>query len=32
MTPALSILYVEDNPLVREVTAELLQQDGRHVV
>jgi CheY-like chemotaxis protein len=32
MAPALSILYVEDNPLVREVTAELLQQDDRKVV
>ena len=26
------ILYVEDNPLVREVTSELLAQDERHVV
>src|SRR5579885_2876607 len=26
------ILYVEDNPLVREVTAELLMQDGRELV
>lgn len=28
----LRILYVEDNPLVREVTLELLAQDGREVV
>jgi two-component system, cell cycle response regulator CpdR len=28
----LRILYVEDNELVREVTAELLAQDDRHVV
>jgi CheY-like chemotaxis protein len=28
----LRILYVEDNPLVREVTAELLAQDERQVV
>jgi two-component system, cell cycle response regulator CpdR len=26
------ILYVEDNALVREVTAELLAQDQRHVI
>lgn len=26
------ILYVEDNPLVREVTAELLAEDGRNIV
>ena len=26
------ILYVEDNPLVSEVTAELLMQDERHIV
>ncbi len=26
------ILYVEDNPLVREVTAELLADDGRNIV
>jgi two-component system, cell cycle response regulator CpdR len=28
----LRILYVEDNPLVREVTSELLSQDQRKVV
>ncbi len=28
----LRILYVEDNPLVREVTAELLAQDQRQIV
>ena len=28
----LRILYVEDNPIVREVTAELLVQDRRHIV
>lgn len=28
----LRILYVEDNPLVREVTSELLIRDDRHVV
>ncbi len=28
----LRILYVEDNPLVREVTAELLAEDGRKIV
>jgi two-component system, cell cycle response regulator CpdR len=28
----LRILYVEDNPLVREVTSELLAQDQRQVV
>jgi two-component system, cell cycle response regulator CpdR len=28
----LRILYVEDNLLVREVTAELLTQDDRHIV
>jgi len=28
----LRILYVEDNPLVREVTAELLAEDERHIV
>jgi CheY-like chemotaxis protein len=32
MTPVLRILYVEDNTLVREVTAELLLRDGRQVV
>jgi CheY-like chemotaxis protein len=32
MTPVLRILYVEDNSLVREVTAEMLLQDGRQVV
>jgi two-component system cell cycle response regulator CpdR len=26
------ILYVEDNALVREVTSELMAQDGRHIV
>jgi CheY-like chemotaxis protein len=30
--PTLRILYVEDNPLVREVTSELLFQDDRHIV
>ncbi len=30
--PPLRILYVEDNPLVREVTSELLAQDQRQVV
>jgi two-component system cell cycle response regulator CpdR len=30
--PTLRILYVEDNPLVREVTSELLFQDHRHIV
>jgi two-component system cell cycle response regulator CpdR len=29
MSPAMQILYVEDNLLVREVTLELLAQDGR---
>jgi CheY-like chemotaxis protein len=28
---ALRILYVEDNALVREVTAELLVQEGRQI-
>ena len=28
----LRILYVEDNPLVREVTSELLSQDERQVI
>ncbi|HTV94632.1 MAG TPA: response regulator [Steroidobacteraceae bacterium] len=28
----LRILYVEDNPLVREVTSELLSQDAREVI
>ena len=28
----LRILYVEDNPVVREVTAELLINDQRHIV
>ena len=32
MTTALKILYVEDNALVREVTAELLAQDQRQIV
>jgi two-component system, cell cycle response regulator CpdR len=31
-TAPLRILYVEDNPLVREVTSELLAQDQRQVV
>jgi CheY-like chemotaxis protein len=30
--PPLRILYVEDNPLVREVTSELLIQDDRLIV
>jgi CheY-like chemotaxis protein len=30
--PTLRILYVEDNPLVREVTSELLFQDDRQIV
>jgi len=30
--PTLRILYVEYNPLVREVTSELLFQDDRHIV
>ena len=29
--PALNILYVEDNALVREVTSELLAQDDRRI-
>ncbi len=32
MPNPLRILYVEDNELVREVTAELLAQDGRQIV
>jgi two-component system, cell cycle response regulator CpdR len=32
MPSPLRILYVEDNPIVREVTAELLDQDRRHIV
>ena len=32
MTSPLRILYVEDNPIVREVTSELLVQDQRHIV
>jgi two-component system cell cycle response regulator CpdR len=28
----LRILYVEDNPVVREITAELLIRDQRHIV
>jgi CheY-like chemotaxis protein len=32
MPSPLRILYVEDNPVVREVTAELLINDGRHIV
>ena len=30
--PPLRILYVEDNSIVREVTAELLSGEGRHIV
>ncbi len=32
MTASLKILYVEDNSLVREVTAELLAQEQRQIV
>jgi two-component system cell cycle response regulator CpdR len=32
MPTPLRILYVEDNAIVREVTAELLVQDQRHIV
>jgi two-component system cell cycle response regulator CpdR len=32
MSTQLRILYVEDNPIVREVTAELLAQDERQIV
>jgi CheY-like chemotaxis protein len=32
MPSPLRILYVEDNPVVREVTAELLINDQRHIV
>jgi CheY-like chemotaxis protein len=32
MPQPLRILYVEDNDIVREVTAELLIQDGRHIL
>ena len=32
MASPLRILYVEDNPLVREVTSELLVQTQRHIV
>jgi two-component system, cell cycle response regulator CpdR len=32
LTRRLKILYVEDNPLVREVTAELLEQEQRQIV
>ena len=32
MTGPLRILYVEDNPIVREVTSELLTQEQREVV
>ena len=32
MPPPLRILYVEDNPIVREVTFELLTQENRHIV
>jgi two-component system, cell cycle response regulator CpdR len=28
----MKILYVEDNPLVREVTSEMLHQENRHIV
>jgi two-component system cell cycle response regulator CpdR len=31
-TSPLRILYVEDNPVVREVTSELLIHDQRHIV
>jgi len=31
MPPPLRILYVEDNPVVREVTAELLQHERREI-
>ena len=32
MNSPLRILYVEDNPVVREVTSELLINDQRHIV
>ena len=32
MPSPLRILYVEDNPVVREITAELLIEDQRHIV
>ena len=32
MPSPLRILYVEDNPIVREVTTELLTQEQRHIV
>jgi two-component system cell cycle response regulator CpdR len=32
VTSPLRILYVEDNPIVREVTSELLVQTHRHIV
>jgi CheY-like chemotaxis protein len=32
MPSPLRILYVEDNPVVREITAELLIHDQRHIV
>jgi two-component system cell cycle response regulator CpdR len=32
VTSPLRILYVEDNPIVREVTSELLVQDQRQIV
>jgi CheY-like chemotaxis protein len=32
MSQPLRILYVEDNPVVREVTAELLQQEQREII
>ena len=32
MTSPIRILYVEDNAIVREVTAELLSQEPRHIV
>jgi two-component system cell cycle response regulator CpdR len=31
-TPPLRILYVEDNPVVREITAEMLVQEQRQIV
>jgi two-component system, cell cycle response regulator CpdR len=32
MSSPFRILYVEDNPIVSEVTSELLMQDERHIV
>lgn len=32
MPSSLRILYVEDNPIVRELTSELLAQNQRHIV